>query len=326
MTEILNIGVIGLGVMGQRMLERLKSHDRLRPTLVWDANAQALQQTLQAYPQLRAAASAEALLATPGLHTAYIATPPAAHLALANAAFDAGLAVLCEKPLTTDFDGARRTIARIAAEDRRDAVNFSLASSPGLQALKWAWADGSLGVWESITIELSFAAWPRPWQSGAGAWLSERVEGGFSREVLSHFIFVLQHVLGPAEVVAAQAAYPADGRLAETSLKAELRMRGVPVHIDAAVRGDVADVNRVTVTGSQGALRLQEWFGLSQRRGSDGAWAPVSAASSDQLRQQSQRSQLDHWAAMVDGQPHGLPRFAEALAVQETIEALLAGS
>ena len=225
MNEALNIGVIGLGVMGQRMLARLQGHDRLRATRVWDADAQALARTLEAYPHLRAAASAEALIGSPGLHSAYIATPPAAHMALSNLAFDAGLAVFCEKPLTVDFAAAERTLERIAAEDRRAAVNFSLASSPGLAALQAAWQErprGLLGEPQSARIELAFAAWPRPWQAAAGAWLGERAEGGFTREVLSHFLFVLQRVLGPALVLATAPVYPDDGLGAETALVARL--------------------------------------------------------------------------------------------------------
>jgi len=324
MTDTLNIGVIGLGVMGQRMLDRLKTHPRLRPTLVWDANPQALQRTLAAYPQLQAAAGPEALLAAKGLHSAYIATPPDSHVPLANAAFDAGLAVLCEKPLTMNFDEGRRTVARIASEGLRDAVNFSLASSPGLKTLEAAWAQDasvSIGDWQSVSIELSFAAWPRPWQSAAGQWLSERKEGGFTREVLSHFIFVLQRVMGPAKLVSAHASYPG-GMLAETALTAQLQASGVPVHVDGALRGDVSDVNRFTVTGSKGSLQLQEWFGVSQMKLGAGDWTQL--VDSAQARQQGQASQLDQWVAMIEGRPHGLPRFGEALAVQELIEALLA--
>lgn len=324
MTDSLNIGVIGLGVMGQRMLDRMKSHARLRPTLVWDADPGAIQRTLQAYPQLQAAAGPEALLATKGLHSAYIATPPDAHLALSNAAFDAGLAVLCEKPLTTDFDAGRRTVARIDREGQRDAVNFVLASSLGLKALESAWTQDpacSIGEWQSIRIDLSFAAWPRPWQSGAGSWLSERKEGGFTREVLSHFIFVLQRLLGPARVLSAHATFPPGGVLAETALTAKLEASGVAVRIDAGLRGDKSDLNLLSVSGSRGALRLQEWFGVIEQRIGDGPWQAVADGAG--ARQQSQASHLDQWAAMIEGRPHGLARFAEALAVQQTIEALL---
>jgi len=321
----LHVGVIGLGVMGQRMLARLVEHPRLRAVRVWDADPAALARTLAAYPALTAAASAEDLIATSGLHTLYIATPPGPHMALANAAFDAGLAVLCEKPLTVDFAAARTTIARIERERLRAGVNFSLASSPGLQSVQAALAGGAadgLGPLQSVHIELAFAAWPRPWQAAAGAWLAERAEGGFSREVLSHFVFVLQRVLGPARVLSARPDYPADGRGAERALQARLDAGGVPVTVDARVGGDAEDHNRMVWQGRDGALALQAWFGLQQRRG-DGPWQTLGEPAA--LRLQGQAAQLDQWAALVDGRPQGLPGFAEALAVQETIETLLAG-
>ena len=321
MPETLNVGLIGLGVMGQRMLARLATHPRLRATWVWDADPAALARTLAADPALQPAASAEALISAPGLHTLYIATPPAPHMALSNQAFDAGLAVFCEKPLTVDFDAARRTIARIDAEGRRAAVNFSLASSPGLAALQAA-AQGGIGAPQAVQIELAFARWPRPWQAAAGAWLAERAEGGFSREVLSHFIFVLQRVLGTAQVLTSQPDYPADGRSAERALVATLQAGGVPVAVQAAVAGTLDDFNRFTLQGSTGAVELRDWFGLQQRHG-DGPWQAQGDAAAQ--RQRGQADQLDQWVALIEGRPHSLPGFAEALAVQETIEALLAG-
>jgi len=322
----MKIGVIGLGVMGQRMLERLDAHARLQACVVFDADAAALQRTLAARPQLRAADSAAALLASPGLDGLYIATPPAAHMHLSHAAFDAGLAVLCEKPLTVDFEAARRCIERIDREGRRAAVNYSLASSPGLQRLQQTFggAAGELGELQQVEIDVAFAAWPRPWQAAAGTWLSQRVEGGFTREVLSHFVFVLQRVLGPATVQVSQVEHPADARAAETSLLATLSAGGVPVRvhgrIDAAL--PVAECNRMRWQGSRGAIELRDWFGVFQQD-TAAAWMPVGDAA--QMRAEGQTAQLDQWLAMLEGRAHSLPGYAEALAVQQTIEALLAG-
>lgn len=329
MSELLNIGVIGLGVMGQRMLARLAGHARLAPRVVWDANPAALAQTLQTYPQLQAATSAAALIATPGLHSLYIATPPGPHMALSEQAFDAGLAVFCEKPLTVDFAAARQGIARIEAEGQRAAVNFALASSPGLALLQThfgAAAHLPLGALAEVELELAFAAWPRPWQAAAGAWLGERVEGGFTREVLSHFIFVLQRVLGPAAVRASRVDYPADGRGAETALRAELHAAGVPIRITGRVGGAdagvPADHNRMLWRTGEGEIELGQWFSVIQQRRGDGGRALGEAA---QLRSTAQADQLDQWVALIEGRSHSLPGYAEALAVQETIEALLRG-
>ena len=228
MQSILNIGVVGLGVMGQRMLERIRSHPRLNACLVWDERPDAIARTLQVDSRLHAASSAPELIASAGLHGLYIATPPQAHLSLSHLAFDVGLAVLCEKPLTVDFDAARVAIDRIVRESQRAAVNFSLASSPMLNLLQQRFgsaAQGRSDALQAVQIELGFAAWPRPWQSAAGAWLSERIEGGFTREVLSHFIFALQRVLGPASVLSSEPVFPGDGQGAETALRALVRWR-----------------------------------------------------------------------------------------------------
>jgi predicted dehydrogenase len=325
MSAPLNIGVIGLGVMGQRMLDRLQAHPRLRATVVWDAHAVTMQRTLAARTQLTAAASAEALIASPGLHGLYIATPPAAHMALSNAAFDAGLAVLCEKPLTVDFDAARRTIERIEREGRRAAVNYSLASSPGLQVLQQAFGSGGqeLGALQQVQIDAAFAAWPRPWQAAAGEWLSQRDEGGFTREVLSHFVFVLQRVAGAATVQNSTVGFPADGRGAETALSASLRVGDVPVQLQGRVDPGlpVPERNRMLWQGSQGAIELRDWFGLARRQ-RDEQWSDLGDAAD--MRAAGQAAQMTQWVAMIEGRPHSLPGFAEALAVQQTIEALLA--
>lgn len=327
MSDTLDIGLIGLGVMGQRMLARLAVHPRLRAAVVWDADPAAVARTLAAHPGCQAADNAAAVIATPGLASLYIATPPGPHMALSEAAFDAGLAVLCEKPLTTDFDAVRRVIARIEREGRRAAVNFSLASSPGLATLQAAWGGGAAGAFgplQQVDISLAFAAWPRPWQAAAGAWLAQRAEGGFSREVLSHFIFVLQRVLGTATVQHAQPVYPADGVGAETALRAQLVAGGVPVTVSARVGADAPDdFNRMQWQGSGGAIALQDWFGLLQQA-AGGDWQALGDAAA--MRAEGQAAQLDQWVAMIEGRPHGLPSYAEALAVQQTIEALLAGA
>ena len=319
----LKIGVIGLGVMGQRMLERLQGHARLRADWVWDDNPAALAATLARFPGLRAATSAESLIFSPGLHSLYIATPPAAHLQLSELGFDAGLAVFCEKPLTVDFAGARRSIQRIECEGQRAAVNFALASSPGLALLQsrfGAPAGADRGGLTRIDLELGFAQWPRPWQAAAGAWLGERAEGGFSREVLSHFIFAAQRALGPAQVLRQRVVYPVEGQGSELSLNAELLIGGLPLRIQGQVGGSEADLNHMVWQASSGRIDLREWF---SRIEDTGAANESSGEDTVERRQHSQLSQLDQWVALIEGRPHGLPGFAEALAVQETIEALL---
>ena len=96
MNALLNVGIIGLGVMGQRIQARVANHSRLRATQVCDADPGTVARMMAVYPQLKPAPSAEALIATSGLASLYIATPSVPHTALSNRAFDTKLAVFCE--------------------------------------------------------------------------------------------------------------------------------------------------------------------------------------------------------------------------------------
>ncbi len=322
MSDRVGIGIIGLGVMGQRMLARIAEHPRSRVLAVWDPDPGALAATNARHPPLAAAKTPAEVIGIPELRCLYVASPPASHLEYAGQAFDAGLAVLCEKPLTLDFEAGRHSVARIAEQKLRAAVNFSLASSPGLAAMAAAVKDGSIGAPRAVEIEVAFDQWPRAWQAAAGRWLAERAEGGFTREVLSHFVFVLQRALGPATLEHSQPEYPPDGVSAERALKARLSAGGVPVAIEGRVGGGHPDFNRMTLVGSRGTVEIHDWFGL-RRRQEGGDW--VAERSPQENRAMGQAAQLDQVVAMVEGRPQGLPGFAEALAVQETIEALLKG-
>ena len=78
----------------------------------------------------------------------------------------------------------------------------------------------------------------------------------------------------------------------------------------------------MTDTGER--VRATEAVAQERAKGSGPDWQPLGDAAS--LRAEGQVNQLAQWVAMIEGRPHGLPGFAEALAVQQTIEALLAGA
>ncbi|ETV92475.1 hypothetical protein H310_13165 [Aphanomyces invadans] len=324
MSDVKNVGVIGLGVMGQRMLQLLYKQPTLRATYVWDANPSAVQATLEKYPELKAASSASDLIQQQGLHSLYIATPPAAHIDLTNEALDRGLAVLCEKPLSTDGAVAKECVARIAASSARTGVNFPLATAQGLSLAESLFGDNKpLGALHNVSISASWMQWPRPWQQGAGRWLAERQEGGFTREVLSHFVFALQRVVGPLTLIHSAATYPEESNLAETDLNARLSAtrdgHAISVQVEGHVRGDIPCYNQVRWEGTKGTLVLGRWFSEIQVLLADGSDFPVEEKDRDDV------DLATHWAALVDGKPNTLSSYAEALGVQEVIEAMLEG-
>ena len=317
-------GTIGFGIMGERMLRAAVAHDPAALTIAgaWDPSPGAMQRLAQELPQVPRFDSMTALLAASD--AVHIASPPTYHLQQLEAAVDAGVAVLCEKPLAVDVAAARATVAKVTAKGGRAAVNFPFTSSFGVDQID-AWRrEGVVGDITSLSIDARFATWPRPWQDAAASWLSKRVEGGFTREVLSHFLFLTLRQLGPISINAAKAIYPA-GDGAETAISADLVADGVAVRLSGSVgTTDKPDHNLWTLTGSKGSIRLRDWA-VAERLQADGSWAAAAnPRSNEEMRPLVLQRQLEKVVAMTRAQPHTLATLDEALAVQETIEALLA--
>jgi predicted dehydrogenase len=316
------IGILGLGIMGERMLRNMRDHPAFTVVAAWDPAGAALDKLGHLGPTARAAGDAAALVADPAVDCVYIAAPPAAHLGHAHLAFDHGKAVFCEKPLATNLAAARAAVERVERERRMAAINFPYASAPAVRAIASGLKSGELGPIERVEVEVAFARWPRAWQAGA-QWLALRREGGFVREVLSHFIFLAQRLFGPLRLREAQVDYPGDGRSAETAMAARLEAGVVPITLSGRVGGDAADFNRCIVRGRNGAFELHDWYSL--RRRINGSWLDIDFGEGATDRERSYRAQLDALDAMLAGRPHALPSFREGLAVQECIEAMLSG-
>jgi predicted dehydrogenase len=316
------IGILGLGVMGERMLRNMRAHPAFEVVAAWDPTAAALEKLSQLQPTAHAAADAAALVADPAVECVYIAAPPSLHLEHANLAFDHGKAVFCEKPLATDLAAARAAVERVERERRHAAINFPFASAPAVRAIASGLKSGELGQIGRVDIEVAFARWPRAWQETA-RWLGLRRDGGFVREVLSHFVFALQRLLGPMRLREARVDFPSDGRSAETAITARLEAGVVPVTLSGRVGGDLPDLNRCILTGRNGAFELHDWYSL--RRRVNGGWLDIDFGEGASDRERAYRAQLDALDAMLAGRPHPLPSFREGLAVQECIEAMLNG-
>ncbi|SHJ34130.1 Predicted dehydrogenase [Roseomonas rosea] len=317
------LGIIGFGIMGERLLRA--ALDAPEPAVqligVWDPAPEAAARLASVAPGLPMLPSADAVIE--GCDCLYVATPPAAHLSLADAALASRRALLLEKPLSHDVEAARRFVARAEAEGARAGVNFPMASSPAVAQLR-AWMEGgAVGQPEALEIKVAFATWPRSWQRDAAPWLSRRAEGGFTREVVSHFLFLTRRLLGPLALKGAQASFP-PGDGSETAIEARLTAGGVPVTLHGGVgTTERDDTNGWTLRGTAGAIRLRDWS-IAERQGEAGWATAPDALPNERMRPLVLRGQLEKVAAMTRGEPHGLATLREALEVQEVVEAILA--
>lgn len=315
------VTVIGLGVMGQRMLGSMARNDAFTVAWAWDPDADACRLTRERYPEIRIADSAAEAIDTSDTNVVYIASPPAFHKPHAIASMNAGKAVYCEKPLGVDVAESRDLVAKADAAGVVNIVNFSLASAAASTEVQKRLEAGALGELAGVDVRLHFSQWPREWQMDAAAWLSYRDEGGFTREVLSHWVYLTERLFGRAELRNASVRYPGDGRLAETHLVAELSAGGLPVSVAGSVGGVGPDLVEYTIWGSRQSCRIFDWNRLFSTDGGD--WQ-AQLTHIDDPRQLGYQLQLNNAAAAIDGGDHSMPDFADALSVQVLIEDMLA--
>jgi predicted dehydrogenase len=317
------LGFIGYGIMGERLLRAAVRHDPAAIAVagVWDPSSRAMERLAADLPQVPRAASTHELVEASDC--VYIASPPGSHLGHAERILERGRAVFCEKPLAVDLEEARGFVAEAEGRKARAAVNFPFASSFAVDQINAWMKEGAVGEVRSLRIEAAFATWPRSWQMDAAAWLDKRAQGGFTREVLSHFLFLSRRMFGPLELRKAAVEYP-DGEASERGIEAVLTAGPVPIRLSGGVGGtDEDDHNLWVLEGSAGSIRIRDWA-MPERLAGEADWtAPEGALPADKARPLVLTRQLDKVAAMTRGEAHNLATLREALEVQEIVETML---
>ena len=147
--ERLNIGVIGLGAIGQKHCSALAGLERATLCAVADVNANVLSSTSAQY-KAAPYANAEELLKHPGLDAVVIATPDDLHREACVLAAQHGKHILVEKPLATTIDDSQAMIAAAETAGVKLMVGFTLRFSLHYLQARKAVTDGVLGSLVSV--------------------------------------------------------------------------------------------------------------------------------------------------------------------------------
>jgi len=271
-------------------------------------------------PGATVAENAEAAIANADL--VYLACPPVPRQEYSLAAATAGKAVFLEKPLGIDINESADLVDQLNQLGVPAAVNFTQAAGVALTEVSSATAAGHLGDVVGIDIVVTYAHWPREWQKAAD-WLRFRAEGGMTREVVSHFLFFSERILGPLHLVWSRLSYPQDTALCETHMLARLETTdGRPVTVMASVGGAQPDRQELTVKGTKISRRISEFYRDASSKG--GEFLPVGPEPADP-RAVALKAQLDDLLLCIDGKPNRLATPKEALRVQRLVEGMLLG-
>ncbi|MDD9901970.1 MAG: Gfo/Idh/MocA family oxidoreductase [Rhodospirillaceae bacterium] len=317
MSEI-HVGVIGLGSIGLRMLAAFEEHPDFVATRAWDPSADAVAAARAAFPDLRIADSAGAVIGTPGLDLVYVACPPDHHAAYALAARSADKAVLCEKPLGIDVADSEALVDAMATGPAH-GVNFLLAASRPASTLYALAADGELGRIHQVEVRMHLRTW-RERRYGEAPWLGNSRAGGFLREVGSHYVYFARRLLGNLTLQSAHVE-GRDDVAAEHFAQILLHGGDTQVTMTGSTSSGAPDTNLCIVHGERATYRIRDFHGLDVVGAS--GWVPAYPAPKKPERETHLR-QLDNVKRMLAGDGTATASFADALAVQRQVEAMLA--
>ena len=315
---IVKVAIIGLGIMGRRMLEHMRKHEKFEPNFLWDPDKSACEKAIEIDAEAKIMGSPEEAIDAADL--VYLACPPKVREAYAIDTVQKGKALFLEKPLGIDVEHSKKFIERLKNFNVPLAVNFTQAAGLALNDLLHAKSNEEFGEMIGVDIIVTYPKWPREWQKEAD-WLRFKSEGGMTREVISHFLFFSERVLGLLELKWAKVVYPKDDLLCETDVLARLETKdGKCVNILASVGGVQPDRQEMTIRGSKTSRRVSEFYKDFESDG--GEFLPLREEPKDP-RAVSLKAQLDHLFLNYKGMPNQLASLDEAYRVQTLIEAIL---
>ena len=315
---IVKVAIIGLGIMGRRMLEHMRKHEKFEPNFLWDPDKSACEKAIEIDAEAKIMDSPEEAINAADL--VYLACPPKVREAYAIDTVQKGKALFLEKPLGIDVEHSKKFIERLKNFNVPLAVNFTQAAGLALNDLLHAKSNEEFGEMIGVDIIVTYPKWPREWQKEAD-WLRFKSEGGMTREVISHFLFFSERVLGPLELKWAKVVYPKDDLLCETDVLARLETKdGKCVNILASVGGVQPDRQEMTIRGTKTSRRVSEFYKDFESDG--GEFLSLRDEPKDP-RAVSLKAQLDHLFLNFKGIPNQLASLDEAYRVQTLIEAIL---
>ena len=174
----IKIGIVGLGVMGTEHINSLKKTDLVRLTAVCDikkdlADLRAKENNVNAYY------SADDLINSGDVDAVLVATPHYSHTPITVNALEAGLHVLCEKPVAVHKADAEKMIAAHKKNPKlKFAVMFQVRTDSIFKKIKSMIDNGELGKiyrinwlitnWFRTQTYYNSGSWRATWEGEGG--------------------------------------------------------------------------------------------------------------------------------------------------------------
>lgn len=192
----IRVAIVGCGFIARHHCLRLHEDPRATLAAFCDPNAEAANRLREEFaPGAAVFSQAEEALSTPGLAAAVLCSPTQEHHAQASQALDAGLHVLCEKPLVSNRAQILDLIERRDRAGRVLAVAYQRRYKP-----PYLFARNELSTranWYGPLQQVHVYVCERWEQTIAGTWRDDpAVAAGYFGDAGSHQIDIVNYITG----------------------------------------------------------------------------------------------------------------------------------
>jgi predicted dehydrogenase len=312
----INVGIIGLGAIGERLIHKFQQHPETRIIAICDTNKERLQTFHERLQESEVYTDYHELLDSADVDLVHIAVPPKFHHEVLLSAVAAGKHVLCEKPLANSYEEAAEMLAAVERAGVVHGINFPLAYSSTVDELISQAASNELGRIKRVELNMQFPVWPRTWQQNP--WIAGKEQGGFVREITPHFIEVIMRLFGDVKKVQSIIDYPENGTDCETSIIARAELEdGIPLLVNGLSGIAVKEAIELRLYGDKKTLHFKNWAQLEEFN-YEQAELPISIHPNDESS-----LLISELVKAVKGEKANLVTFKEGLKIQGVLEQLL---
>ena len=218
----------------------------------------------RAYPSVEAMIAAEARRPD-GIEVVSVVTPNHVHFVQSAACLEAGLDVICDKPLTTNLPDAEKLVKLAAEKKRLLGVTFNYTGYPMIRHAKHLSADGAIGKLRVVQAE-----YPQGWLATAlektgqkqASWRTDPKQAGAGAlgDIGSHSFQLAEFVTGERVTeVAADVSAIVPGRVIDDNVNVLLRFANGARGSLWASQVAIGHLNshRLRVYGEKGSI---QWF------------------------------------------------------------------
>ncbi|WP_010676476.1 Gfo/Idh/MocA family protein [Bacillus timonensis] len=314
--EYIKVGVIGLGAIGERLIQGFNANSHTKVTAVVDTNIERATNMAEKLGGINWYDNHKDMLAEEKLDLVYVAVPPKYHHVVTMDVIEKGIHVLCEKPLANSLEEAKEMYEKVENKAIIHAMNFPLNYSSPANTFERLMKEGYIGKLRKLELSLNFPNWPRLWQQNE--WVAGREQGGFVLEVGVHFIQLTQRIFGSITYQHSQLELPEDQSKCETGVIASLELEdGTPFLLNGI--SQIAGAERITYTayGTEGTLSLVDWGRLEGGKLGEEI-KPIEVETEESV------TLIDNLVAAIAGKESQLYTFKDGYEAQVILEKLRA--